>query len=242
MTNNWVPLPPRLYAGRVFYSFAPSSKRSKLLYPRAYGEFLDLFWIFEGFLRDFWGIFPKKCKRFIYSNISLAFIHRKHAITDLFVAIFVILALAFVPASFLVYLVTDRVNKSKHIQLVSGLHPIVYWCGNYTWDVVRRIDLFISLIWMEKVAGPKSILLLSDESIIRADFFFIGSSILAKISAPCLSNRVAYKNTRTVGWFLGELPPSCYQRHHYIPCVQSRSICFCWKLSSHSHPAASIWV
>ena len=54
-------------------------------------------------------------------------------------AIFVILALAFVPASFLVYLVQDRANKCKHLQLVSGLNPVVYWLANYTWDMVSRI-------------------------------------------------------------------------------------------------------
>ena len=62
---------------------------------------------------------------------------RWKGIVNLFVAIFVIIALAFVPASFVVYLVEDRVNKSKHLQLVSGLNPVVYWVSNYLWDLVR---------------------------------------------------------------------------------------------------------
>lgn len=61
----------------------------------------------------------------------------KNSITDLFVAIFVITAMAFVPASFLVYLVQDKKSKSKHVQLVSGLHPIVFWMGNYVWDLIN---------------------------------------------------------------------------------------------------------
>ena len=62
---------------------------------------------------------------------------------NLFVAIFVIIALAFVPASFVVYLVEDRVSKSKHLQLVSGLNPVVYWVSNYLWDLVRfSYDIF----------------------------------------------------------------------------------------------------
>ena len=61
-------------------------------------------------------------------------------------AIFVILALAFVPASFLVYLVQDRVSKSKHIQLISGLHPLIYWIGNYTWDMVSVLLLLLLLL------------------------------------------------------------------------------------------------
>ena len=68
---------------------------------------------------------------------------RWKGIVNLFVAIFVIIALAFVPASFVVYLVEDRVNKSKHLQLVSGLNPVVYWVSNYLWDLVRfSYDIF----------------------------------------------------------------------------------------------------
>ena len=68
---------------------------------------------------------------------------RWKGIVNLFVAIFVIIALAFVPASFVVYLVEDRVNKSKHLQLVSGLNPVVYWVSNYVWDLVRfSYDIF----------------------------------------------------------------------------------------------------
>lgn len=62
-------------------------------------------------------------------------------------AIFVIIALAFVPASFVVYLVEDRVNKSKHLQLVSGLNPVVYWVSNYLWDLVRfSYDVNLKLV------------------------------------------------------------------------------------------------
>ena len=68
---------------------------------------------------------------------------RWKGIVNLFVAIFVIIALAFVPASFVVYLVEDRVNKSKHLQLVSGLNPVVYWVSDYLWDLVRfSYDIF----------------------------------------------------------------------------------------------------
>eukprot|EP00794_Sanderia_malayensis_P008047 gene8047-8909_t len=58
---------------------------------------------------------------------------------DLLVSIFVIVALSFVPSSFVVYLVSDRSSKSKHLQLVSGLNPIVYWLANYTWDMINYL-------------------------------------------------------------------------------------------------------
>ena len=43
------------------------------------------------------------------------------AALELFTAICIIFALAFIPASFLVFLVDERVTTSKHLQFVSGL-------------------------------------------------------------------------------------------------------------------------
>ena len=47
--------------------------------------------------------------------------------TDLTVAVFVIIAMSFVPASFVVYIVEERVVKSKHLQLVSSVSRVQYW-------------------------------------------------------------------------------------------------------------------
>ncbi|XP_066919865.1 ATP-binding cassette sub-family A member 2-like [Clytia hemisphaerica] len=54
--------------------------------------------------------------------------------TDAVIAIFVIIAMSFVPASFVVFLVMERTTKAKHIQFVSGLSPILYWFTNFVWD------------------------------------------------------------------------------------------------------------
>lgn len=81
------------------------------------------------------------------SDFSVFNWFRRQGIVDLFVAIFVITALAFVPASFVVYLVQDRISKSKHLQLVSGLNPIVYWVSNYVWDVVRKFFVCFKVIF-----------------------------------------------------------------------------------------------
>ena len=40
---------------------------------------------------------------------------------EMFTAICVIFALAFIPASFLVFLIDERVTTSKHLQFVSGV-------------------------------------------------------------------------------------------------------------------------
>ncbi|BES89471.1 ATP-Hypothetical protein cassette sub-family A ABC1 member [Nesidiocoris tenuis] len=50
-------------------------------------------------------------------------------------AISVIFALSFVTASFLLYLIEERISNSKHLQLVSGVNRLTYWVQAYTWDM-----------------------------------------------------------------------------------------------------------
>ena len=68
-------------------------------------------------------------------HIFLLFSSRRQG-TDLVIAIFVIIAMSFVPASFVVFLVTERSSKAKHLQFVSGVDPVIYWLSNYVWDLV----------------------------------------------------------------------------------------------------------
>ncbi|XP_039982421.1 retinal-specific phospholipid-transporting ATPase ABCA4a [Xiphias gladius] len=56
---------------------------------------------------------------------------------DAVVAICVIFAMSFVPASFVVYLIQERVTQAKHLQFVSGVSPLVYWMANFVWDMVN---------------------------------------------------------------------------------------------------------
>ncbi|KAF0872871.1 ABCA4 protein, partial [Crocuta crocuta] len=56
---------------------------------------------------------------------------------DAVVAICVIFAMSFVPASFVLYLIQERVNKAKHLQFVSGVSPVTYWLTNFLWDILN---------------------------------------------------------------------------------------------------------
>lgn len=60
--------------------------------------------------------------------------------TDVVIAIFIIVAMSFVPASFVVFLVAEKSTKAKHLQFVSGCDPVIYWLANYIWDMVGRIQ------------------------------------------------------------------------------------------------------
>ncbi|CAC5402030.1 ABCA2 [Mytilus coruscus] len=59
--------------------------------------------------------------------------------SDVLISIFVIIAMSFVPASFVVFLVYERSIKAKHLQFVSGMDPVVYWIANYVWDMCNYI-------------------------------------------------------------------------------------------------------
>uniref|UniRef100_A0A671PN16 ATP-binding cassette, sub-family A (ABC1), member 4a n=1 Tax=Sinocyclocheilus anshuiensis TaxID=1608454 RepID=A0A671PN16_9TELE len=56
---------------------------------------------------------------------------------DAVVAICVIFAMSFVPASFVLYLIQERVTQAKHLQFVSGVSPLVYWIANFFWDMIN---------------------------------------------------------------------------------------------------------
>lgn len=58
---------------------------------------------------------------------------------DVLVSICVIFAMSFVPASFVVFLIQERVSKAKHLQFISGVRPVIYWLANFVWDMCNYI-------------------------------------------------------------------------------------------------------
>uniref|UniRef100_A0A1B6DIK2 ABC transporter domain-containing protein n=2 Tax=Clastoptera arizonana TaxID=38151 RepID=A0A1B6DIK2_9HEMI len=70
-------------------------------------------------------------------------------------AIAVIFALSFVPASFTLFLIEERVSWSKHLQLVSGVNRFIYWLQAFSWDlacylVSAILCIFIFLLFNDK--------------------------------------------------------------------------------------------
>jgi ATP-binding cassette subfamily A (ABC1) protein 1 len=52
-------------------------------------------------------------------------------------ALLVLFPFTFITANYVGFLVKERSCKSKHLQLVSGVHPLVYWLSNYLWDLCQ---------------------------------------------------------------------------------------------------------
>lgn len=73
-----------------------------------------------------------------HTNTLLSFfLSRMTTSVDVLVSICVIFAMSFVPASFVVFLIQERVSKAKHLQFISGVKPVIYWLANFVWDMVR---------------------------------------------------------------------------------------------------------
>ncbi|XP_062592616.1 phospholipid-transporting ATPase ABCA1-like [Saccostrea cucullata] len=56
---------------------------------------------------------------------------------DVLVATCVIFAMSFIPASFVMILIEERISNSKHLQFVSGVNPAIYWSTNFLWDMLN---------------------------------------------------------------------------------------------------------
>ncbi|XP_071041815.1 phospholipid-transporting ATPase ABCA1 isoform X1 [Parasteatoda tepidariorum] len=68
-------------------------------------------------------------------------------------AVCLIFAMSFVSASFVMFLIEDKVTGSKHLQFVSGVKPVIYWIGTYTWDLCNYMVPFFLCILIFYVFG-----------------------------------------------------------------------------------------
>jgi ABC-type multidrug transport system ATPase subunit len=51
--------------------------------------------------------------------------------------IFVLVPFCYIPAAVAALIVKERVSKAKHLQLVSGTNPYVYWLAHFVWDIMQ---------------------------------------------------------------------------------------------------------
>lgn len=83
--------------------------------------------------------------------LSLFFLSRMTTSVDVLVSICVIFAMSFVPASFVVFLIQERVSKAKHLQFISGVKPVIYWLANFVWDMVRAEPCFVTVLNLSSI-------------------------------------------------------------------------------------------
>lgn len=57
-----------------------------------------------------------------------------------------IVAMSFLSASFVVFLVSERASGAKHLQLMGGCHPITFWFANFLWDFATYLVLTCAIL------------------------------------------------------------------------------------------------
>lgn len=61
---------------------------------------------------------------------------------DLIISIFIIIALSFVPASFVLFLVNEKCSGLYLLQCIAGSRTVPYWLSNYIWFVSHIVTPF----------------------------------------------------------------------------------------------------
>ncbi|CAH2311465.1 retinal-specific ATP-binding cassette transporter [Pelobates cultripes] len=97
---------------------------------------------------------------------------------DVVVAICVIFAMSFIPASFVLYLIQERVSNAKHLQFVSGVSPTVYWFTNYAWDIMNYAISVVMVVVIFIVFDKKAYTSYSNLPALIALLFFYGWAVI----------------------------------------------------------------
>ncbi|CAL1298938.1 unnamed protein product [Larinioides sclopetarius] len=71
-------------------------------------------------------------------------------------AVCLIFAMSFVSASFVMFLIEDKISGSKHLQFVSGVKPVTYWIAAFTWDLLNYMIPFCLCILIFYSFGEKA--------------------------------------------------------------------------------------
>ena len=69
---------------------------------------------------------------------------------SIFVSLFLLIPFGYIPPTFATFVVKERSNKSKHLQLVSGVDMFAYWVSSFAWDLIGYaiITLLVILIFL----------------------------------------------------------------------------------------------
>lgn len=76
-------------------------------------------------------------------------------ILALLTSIFILVPLCYIPASFVSFIVKERVSKSKHLQIVSSVSPYLYWVATFAWDLFLFVILIAFLFLILAIFNSK---------------------------------------------------------------------------------------
>ena len=75
---------------------------------------------------------------------------------SVFAALFILVPFCYAPAAFIIFIVKERSCKSKHLQLVSGVDMLAFWCATYIWDMLMWFILTLLSMIVFLIYGSNS--------------------------------------------------------------------------------------
>lgn len=121
----------------------------------------------------------------------------------------VIQPFCYIPATFIVFLVRERVSKSKHLQLVSGVSLSAYWIATYLWDLSLYLCLTFCIMIVFLLYGEDAAVFVGDKQAFLATFaltFGYGVSALPfayLLSRMFHNSSTAQISVAGIGWLTG---------------------------------------
>ncbi|CAH1774058.1 unnamed protein product [Owenia fusiformis] len=128
------------------------------------------------------------------------------SVIDVLIAICVIFALSFIPASFVIYLIEERTSNSKHLQFVSGVNPVIYWLSNFAWDMLNYAIPAILVILIFLAFNQKAYVSAANFPVLLLLLFLYGWSIVPMMYPACYVFEVpssAFVGLSCINVFLG---------------------------------------
>mmetsp|Transcript_43917 Transcript_43917/g.64517 ORF Transcript_43917/g.64517 Transcript_43917/m.64517 type:complete len:2436 (+) Transcript_43917:98-7405(+) len=78
------------------------------------------------------------------------------SILSIFASLFILIPFCFTPSAFIIFIVKERVCKSKHVQLVSGVNLSAFWMATYIWDLMMYSVLTLLVMVILTLYGKDS--------------------------------------------------------------------------------------
>ena len=64
---------------------------------------------------------------------------------------FISIGLSLIPSNFIINIIREKENKSKHLQILSGLSLLVYWVNNYIFEIAKYCFISVSSLIIIKI-------------------------------------------------------------------------------------------
>jgi ABC-2 family transporter protein len=123
--------------------------------------------------------------------------------------LFILIPFCYIPATFIVSLVRERVSKSKHLQLVSGVNMSAYWISTYLWDLTLYFFLSCCIMLVFLAYGSNAQVFIGDKDSCLCTFGLVFGYGFSSLPFAYLLSR-KFNNSSTaqisvagIGWLTG---------------------------------------